>query len=478
MNGSRSVYKSRPWRIRFKERRSLLLIGDLIIAILALIGALYFWASSEKFLGFSVEFIQRRVPPWFFLFPLVWLLLLVELYDVYRAGNWIATLKGVATAALIGFGLYLFLFFSYADPPKSLLPRRGVASFLVVVSVCTLLWRRLYIQIFSAQRFMRRILIVGGGNSGKVMISMYKGLWPPPFQILGTIDDNPDMKGTEIEGVPVIGSHQDLFNLIDELEISDLIVAITGKLKPGMFQALLEAQEIGVELSWMPKVYEELLGRVPVHMLEADWILNSFIDQLRTSVFYELIKRLMDIIGSLIGLIFLCFLTPFIALAIFLDDGAPIFYSQMREGRAGQHYKLFKFRTMYRNAEPNGNARWAKEDDRRATRSGRLLRKSHLDELPQVINVLRGEMSLVGPRAERPELVSDFEKNIPFYRARLLVKPGITGWAQINYGYAATVEETAVKLEYDLYYIKNRSLWMDMLILLRTPATVYGFRGR
>jgi exopolysaccharide biosynthesis polyprenyl glycosylphosphotransferase len=310
------------------------------------------------------------------------------------------------------------------------------------------------------------------------MISTYKGLWPPPFQILGTIDDNPDMKGTEIEGVPVIGTHQDIFNLIDELEISDLIVAITGKLKPGMFQALLKAQEIGVELSRMPKVYEELLGRVPVQMLEADWILNSFIDQLRTSVFYELIKRLMDIIGSLIGLIFLCFLTPIIALAILLDDGAPIFYSQMREGRAGQHYKLYKFRTMYRNAEPNGNARWAKEDDRRATRTGRLLRKSHLDELPQLINVLRGEMSLVGPRAERPELVSDFEKNIPFYRARLLVKSGITGWAQINYGYAATVEETAVKLEYDLYYIKNRSLWMDILILLRTPATVYGFRGR
>jgi exopolysaccharide biosynthesis polyprenyl glycosylphosphotransferase len=478
MNESKSAYKARPWRFRFKERRSLLLIGDLIVAILAMIGALYFWASTEKFIGFSMEFIQRRVPPWFFLFPVFWLLLLVELYDVYRAGDWIATIKGVATAALIGFGLYLLLFFSYADPPKSLLPRRGVASFLVIVSICTLLWRRLYIRIFSGPRFMRRVLLVGGGNSGRLMINIYKGLKPPPFQLMGIIDDDPDLRGIEIEGVPVVGSHQDLLNLIEEMEIADLIVAISGKFKPGMFQTLLQAQEIGVDLLRMPKVYEELLGRVPVQMLEADWILRSFTDQLRTSVFFELIKRLMDIIGSVIALVFLCFLTPFIALAIFLDNGAPIFYSQMREGRAGQHYKLFKFRTMYRNAEPNGNAQWAKEDDRRTTRSGKILRKTHLDELPQVINVLRGEMSLVGPRAERPELVTDFEKNIPFYRARLLVKPGITGWAQINYGYAATIEETAAKLEYDLYYIKNRSIWMDVLILLRTPATVYGLRGR
>ena len=133
---------------------------------------------------------------------------------------------------------------------------------------------------------------------------------------------------------------------------------------------------------------------------------------------------------------------------------------------------------MRRDAEPDGRPRWAREDDERATRTGRLLRRSHLDELPQFLNVLRGDMSLVGPRAERPELVEYFQKHIPFYRARLLVKPGISGWAQINFGYASTIEETVTKLEYDLYYIKNRSMLTDLVILLRTPATVWGFRGR
>jgi lipopolysaccharide/colanic/teichoic acid biosynthesis glycosyltransferase len=163
---------------------------------------------------------------------------------------------------------------------------------------------------------------------------------------------------------------------------------------------------------------------------------------------------------------------------IFIDDGRPIFYTQTRSGRGGQPYALIKFRTMSRDAEADGVPKWAKEDDERATRVGRVLRKTHLDEIPQFVNVLRGEMSLVGPRAERPELMALFEKHVPFYRARLLVKPGITGWAQINFGYASNVEETTIKLEYDLYYIKNRNIMMDLVILLRTPATGFRLRGR
>jgi lipopolysaccharide/colanic/teichoic acid biosynthesis glycosyltransferase len=198
----------------------------------------------------------------------------------------------------------------------------------------------------------------------------------------------------------------------------------------------------------------------------------------RVSGFYILGKRLLDILGGLVGAVVFLITLPFIALATLIDDGWPIFYSQARLGRGGITYRIIKFRTMRRDAEADGQPRWAREDDERATRVGRFLRKTHLDELPQFFNVLRGEMSLVGPRAERPELVEYFQRHIPFYRARLLVKPGITGWAQINYGYASSIEETIVKLEYDLYYIKHRSMLMDLVILLRTPATVLGFRGR
>jgi lipopolysaccharide/colanic/teichoic acid biosynthesis glycosyltransferase len=169
---------------------------------------------------------------------------------------------------------------------------------------------------------------------------------------------------------------------------------------------------------------------------------------------------------------------PFVGAAILIESGRPIFYAQVRSGKGAQHYKIIKFRTMRQDAEPDGVPQWASEDDERATRVGRILRKTHIDELPQCMNVMRGDMSLVGPRAERPELMTMFQEHVPFYRARLLVKPGITGWAQVNYGYAATVDETIVKLEYDLYYIKNRNLLMDIIILLRTPSTMFGFRGQ
>jgi lipopolysaccharide/colanic/teichoic acid biosynthesis glycosyltransferase len=204
--------------------------------------------------------------------------------------------------------------------------------------------------------------------------------------------------------------------------------------------------------------------------------LRSFFDELHTTSFYETSKRFVDIIGALIGLVFLVVLYPLIAFIILLDSGFPIFYHQPRVGKNGVPYKIYKFRTMVRDAEKNG-VRTATEHDARITAVGRWLRKSHLDELPQVINILKGEMSLVGPRSEQIELVNQFQQQIPFYRARLFVPPGLTGWAQINQRYATTVEDTAVKIEFDLYYIKHRSLILDLTIMIRTLGSVIGFKG-
>jgi lipopolysaccharide/colanic/teichoic acid biosynthesis glycosyltransferase len=169
---------------------------------------------------------------------------------------------------------------------------------------------------------------------------------------------------------------------------------------------------------------------------------------------------------------------PIMALATLIDSGRPILYSQDRLGKGGQPFTIYKYRTMYQDAEADGMPQQAAENDRRVTRFGSLLRTTHLDELPQFWNVLRGDMSLVGPRAERAQLIAGYQKQIPFYRARLLVKPGLTGWAQINYGYVASVTETGVKLEYDLYYIQHRSLMLDITIVLRTLSTVLSRKGR
>jgi lipopolysaccharide/colanic/teichoic acid biosynthesis glycosyltransferase len=228
----------------------------------------------------------------------------------------------------------------------------------------------------------------------------------------------------------------------------------------------------------MPVAYEELLHRIPVPYLEAEWILRSFVDKARSETFTEMLKRGLDLLGGLVGIILFMVLYPFVALAILLESGTPIFYKQKRMGRGGQCYNIYKFRTMRQDAEADGQPQWAEENDRRATRVGLFLRKTHIDEVPQFFNVLRGEMSLVGPRAERPELVEFFQKHVPFYRARLLVRPGMTGWAQVNQQYASTVDETIEKLEYDLYYITHRSLLMDLRIIFLTPSLILSFRGR
>ena len=167
---------------------------------------------------------------------------------------------------------------------------------------------------------------------------------------------------------------------------------------------------------------------------------------------------------------------PFVALAIYLESPGPIFYSQGRVGRAGRTFQLIKLRSMVPDAEQDGQARWAEEKDKRVTRVGRFLRRTRLDELPQCLNVLRGEMSLIGPRPERPEFVTRLQKRIPFYRSRLAVRPGLTGWAQVNYHYGSSVEDALVKLQYDLYYIKHKSLYLDLLILLKTIGVVLSFQ--
>lgn len=462
--------------MRPRERQPFLALGDMIASGLSLVLALYLWGlSSTEWLGFSREFLTLRVPLWFYLLPAVWLALIVELYDIHRASKLVDTARGIGIAALLGLGLYIVIYF--ASPPNTL-PRTGIAYFLASVTLLTLGWRVVYIRVFTAQTFMRRVLVVGAGKAGRTLLQMYKTMVPPPFLILGAIDDDAEKIGTEIEGYRVFGGAESLPRIVKEQNITDLIVCISDEMNGGMFQTLLDLQEQGLEIARMQTVYEELLGRIPIFHLEADWILRNLIETSRVNVFYLLAKRLIDLLVGLMGLALLAVVFPFIALANLLESGRPIFYTQTRSGLGDRTYELIKFRTMRQDAEKDGIPQWTKKNDQRVTRVGRVLRKTHLDELPQCLNILRGEMSLVGPRPERPELITMFQKNVPFYRARLLVKPGLTGWAQVHQDYAENVDETNLKLEYDLYYIKHRGLLLDLITILRTPATVLGLRGR
>jgi exopolysaccharide biosynthesis polyprenyl glycosylphosphotransferase len=217
-----------------------------------------------------------------------------------------------------------------------------------------------------------------------------------------------------------------------------------------------------VLLFTLDEFYEMIFKKIPVNLISKEWFLK-----VKKKNLEDRLKRIFDVIFSLF-LIILFF--PFwflIPLLIFLEDGRPIFYLQERVGKDNKIFKLIKFRSMKKDAEKKG-PQWAKVEDERVTRVGKILRKFHLDEIPQLFNVLKGEISLVGPRAERPEFVEILKEKIPFYEFRHIIKPGITGWAQINFGYARSVEDSLKKFEYDLYYIKNRSLFLDFKILLKT----------
>ena len=228
----------------------------------------------------------------------------------------------------------------------------------------------------------------------------------------------------------------------------------------------------------MPVLFEQLTGQVPIEHIGDNWNVALPLDSAEAGGFYPIFKRLFDITGALVGLALFSVLFPFIALAIHLDSPGPVFYSQERIGKGGRIFNLLKLRTMVSNAEQDGHAMRAQANDARITRIGRWLRKMRLDEMPQLVNILKGEMSAVGPRPERPEHLAELDHAIPFHRLRNAVKPGMAGWAVVNYDYVDSVDDARIRLQYDLYYIKHQSLWLDTVILLRTIGHMLMLRGR
>lgn len=463
------------FRFERREQTLLLVLGDFIAALFALGIALLVWARGDTWLGLSIAFLRERIPVWFYFLPLLWMVLMADSYDIRKAGNLRSTLKSLGISLIGCAAIYLVIYF--ASEPNSL-PRFGVAIFLVLAVLITFFWRLLYVRLFTTASKQKRALIIGAGRAGSALAQIVAEQDPPPFTLIGLIDDDPTKKGAIIEGFSILGDHTHLPEIIKTQAITDMILAISNEMSPGMFQTILTAQEKGMNMATMQDTYESLTNRVPISLLESDWVIRSFIDRKPTSGLYRLSKRLMDLTISLIGMIGLAIFFPILALLIRLDSKGPIIFRQTRLGRGGEPYTILKFRTMKNNQDMIREALVTSTNDPRVTRIGRYMRKTHLDELPQIFNVLRGEMSLVGPRSEREELVCIFQRDVPFYRARMLVKPGITGWAQIHQNYAETVAETAIKLEYDLFYIENASILMDISIILRTITNVLGFKGR
>jgi sugar transferase (PEP-CTERM system associated) len=319
-----------------------------------------------------------------------------------------------------------------------------------------------------------RVLVLGTGEDALRVDQMNDGGAEPRFAIVGFFP----LGSIEQSLVPAsrVLSAGSLRQAVERTEADEVIVAVREQ-RGGMLpiEELLECRLSGVRVTALATFSERVCGRIPVDSLKASWLVYG--DGFRQSWRRKAVKRASDCVACVILSVIALPVMLLTALAIFLESGGPIFYRQERVGAGGRTFMMLKFRSMVQDAEGDGVARWAAANDPRVSRVGRLIRGARIDELPQIINVLKGEMSLVGPRPERPHFVRTLEENVPFYAVRHAVKPGITGWAQIRWNYSASIDDSVQKLEFDLFYVKNHTLMMDTRILLETVAVVLSGRS-
>ena len=343
---------------------------------------------------------------------------------------------------------------------------------IVLMAAAALLgWRVLGHRLAEHEE---RVIVLGVTDAAKAIVAL-AATRSSPLKILGFVDSAPDAQDHLPPGYELLGKPEDVVDLAQQLTTDAIVVAPSEMRGRGPMDGLLECRVRGIEVMDWPSFYERYAGKVPLTALRTSWLTFSqgFVRGRMTCV----VKRALDLIGAGLGLLLAGPLVVIIALAIKLDSKGPVLFAQQRVGLGGRPFTLLKFRSMQPDAERLCGPAWASRRDPRVTRIGRILRRTRLDELPQLISVLQGDMSLVGPRPERPEFIPLLAEQLPFYALRHSVKPGLTGWAQVRQGYAASIDEARAKLECDIYYAKNLSLLLDLVILLRTIPVIVTGRG-
>jgi exopolysaccharide biosynthesis polyprenyl glycosylphosphotransferase len=473
----------------------LLLTGDLVM----------FCLSVPIGLGLSREAIES---PWLFvtlfrtpviLMGLTYILVLyvANLYDHYQDFRRRENISQIILSSLIGTLLVAIL---YTSSVRHMIGRNFVEWQGVAFVWLLVLWRYTFSTVALPMRLQRKVLIIGAGRAGQEILKVINQRQNSGLVVAGFLDDNPQKLGTVIGGAPVLGDTGQLDEILSQHKISMVVMAITQTRSSILLNNLVRLSLMGVQLIDMASLYEFLALKIPTDHISDAWL---FIHNLSAAkVYYRHFKRLMDLFLASLGLALAWPLGLIIAAAIKVDSPGPVFFRQERLGKDGQPFHIIKFRTMIQDAE-KGGPQFADRRDPRVTRVGRILRKTRLDEIPQLYNILKGEMSFIGPRPEREVFIRDFlhpvpdlregrrvtdpqgcqvlcgyKEHIPYYSYRLLIKPGVTGWAQVMHSYAATLEETKEKLHYDLYYIKNMSLLLDLAILLKTIRIVLFGWGR
>lgn len=452
------------------KRLIMLIFGDLLIVN----GSIFLSAILRLGLNSGWGYIQSN--PWSFILT-GWIYIItffsMELYDIRKDFKSIGNVMTITLASASAFVITTLLFYMN----WSLRIGRGVFILNGILIILFIIgWRILYSYLLEQSIFKQNVLIVGAGWAGKTILHEINVAKKSGMKAVGFIDDDPSKKGNLIDGYPILGDRYSINNVIRQNDVDLIIAAITHEKHADLIKALINCSWKGIDIIDMPAIYEQLTGKIPFKHINNMWMLHIAIG--KPKLYSRLIKPILEAIIALILFILLIPVMVVLAIVIKCDSRGRIFYTQERVGKDGRKFTIMKFRTMVENAESLTGAVYAADNDPRITKIGRFLRKWRLDEIPQLVNVIKGDMSLVGPRPEREIFIREFEEKIPFYTQRLLVRPGLTGWAQVKFPYASSIEQTEEKLQYDLYYIKNMSFILDFVVFLKTIRVVLFGKGK
>jgi sugar transferase (PEP-CTERM system associated) len=360
----------------------------------------------------------------------------------------------------------------YLVAPSLALGHQIFVSSLVIFLIAIVAWRLVFQRLAYASQLEQRVLVVGTGPIARMIAREMQNRHEFGYRIVGFVSEQQSAASPE-RGV--IGRADDIPHLVETLQIDRIVVGISDRRGHLPTSQLLSAKLAGARVEDATNAYERLTGKILVDNLKPSWLIFS--DGFVVSRPIRVVKRAADLVLASVAFVVFAPFTVLTALAVYLESSGPVFYCQERVGENGKPFTLFKFRSMRVDAEQTGTPVWAQDGDERVTRIGRIIRTTRLDELPQLWNVIRGDMSFVGPRPERPYFVEQLASEIPFYQQRHSVKPGLTGWAQVNYRYGSSVEDAIEKLRYDLYYIKHVSIALDLSIVFDTVKVILFGRG-
>jgi len=395
-----------------------------------------------------------------------------DLYEIYVHISFREFILSLLKALLITLVVLTVLYYIY----HPIVIGRGILAITVImILILVTIYRWIYYYFSEEASFTQNLLILGTGPAAKSVIDEVEKYEFSGYNVMGIIDDDPKLLGDKFEGYKVIGNSDQLLDLAEARDVNTVVVAMSEQRGRLPISALMDCKLRGIKVVNDTMFHEQFTGKIMVENLRPSFFIFS--DGFKISKFILTWKRVFDVAMSLLLLIFSLPLILITGMAVLLTSRGPILYRQERVGRFGKIFNLYKFRSMYAGSEDKTGPVWAQKNDSRVTPVGRIIRRSRIDELPQIYNILRGDMSFVGPRPERPFFVDQLIKEISYYKQRFVIKPGLTGWAQIRFPYGNTVEDAKEKLQYDLYYIKNVSPLFDLRIISETTKVILGRMG-